>query len=113
MNEMIEAAKQGRGKYQPYADMKAQYTDMVAWPAKMLPKFECIDIKIIWYEPNAKRDPDNIMAAAKFILDGLSRAGTIPDDSQKYIHSVLHKIEVDPKNPRVEIEIEEFLGGKT
>ena len=112
MNEMIAAAKQGKNGYQPYAEMKQQYTDMVAWPAKMLPKYNCIDIKITWHEPNAKRDPDNIMAAAKFILDGLSRTGTIPDDSQKYIHSVLHKIEVDPKNPRVEIEIQEYLGGK-
>jgi Holliday junction resolvase RusA-like endonuclease len=111
MNEMIEAAKKGRGKYQPYADMKAEYTDMVAWCAKMLPKYNYIDIKITWHEPNVKRDPDNIEAGAKFILDGLKEAGTIPDDSQKFIHSVLHRVEVDPKNPRVEIEVEEFLNG--
>ena len=38
MNEMIAAAKQGKKGYQPYAAMKHEYTQLVAWTAKALPK---------------------------------------------------------------------------
>jgi Holliday junction resolvase RusA-like endonuclease len=106
-NEMIDAAKKGKGKYQPYAEMKDIYTNMVAWLAKKLPKYNRINLIITWYEPNEKRDPDNVMGGQKFILDGLVRAGTIPNDTRKYIKSITHIPELDRKNPRVEIEINE------
>jgi Holliday junction resolvase RusA-like endonuclease len=35
------------------------------------------------------------------------KAGVIQDDGQKYIESITHRFEVDRKNPRVEVEIEE------
>jgi Holliday junction resolvase RusA-like endonuclease len=108
LNEMIDAAKKGKGKYQPYSMMKQTYTDMVAWLAKKLPKYEQVNITITWYEPNEKRDPDNIMAGAKFILDGLVKAGTIPNDTRRYIKSITHIPELDRDNPRVEVEIQEI-----
>ena len=40
LNEIIDAAKQGKGKYQPYAMMKEHYTTMIGWLAKKLPKYE-------------------------------------------------------------------------
>ena len=108
LNEMIDAAKQGKGKYQPYSIMKQTYTDMVAWLAKKLPKYQQVNITITWYEPNEKRDPDNIMAGQKFILDGLVKAGTIPNDTRRYIKSITHIPELDRENPRVEVEIQEI-----
>ena len=105
LNEMIDAAKQGKGKYQPYSIMKQTYTDMVAWLAKKLPAYEKVALIITWYEPDRRRDPDNIMAGQKFILDGMVQAGVIPDDSQKYILGIYHRFKVDRKNPRVEVEI--------
>ena len=111
LNEMIDAAKQGKGKYQPYSMMKQTYTDMVAWLAKKLPKYQQVNITITWYEPNEKRDPDNIMAGQKFILDGLVKAGTIPNDTRRYIKSITHIPELDRDNPRVEVEIQE-IGGR-
>lgn len=105
LNEIIDAAKQGKGKYQPYSIMKQTYTDMVAWLAKKLPAYKRVALMITWYEPNEKRDPDNIMAGQKFILDGMVQAGTIPNDSQKHIKGILHRFDVDRKNPRVEVEI--------
>ncbi len=102
LNEMIEAAKSHFGAY---AKMKETYTDMVAWLAKKLPKYQQVSITITWYEPNEKRDPDNIMAGAKFILDGLVKAGPIPNDTRRYIKSITHIPELDRKNPRVEVEI--------
>lgn len=63
--------------------MKDQYTCLVGWLATKLPEFNKVVIIITWYEPDERRDPDNIMAGQKFILDGLVAAGTIPNDSQK------------------------------
>jgi Holliday junction resolvase RusA-like endonuclease len=105
LNEIIEAAKQGKGKYQPYALMKEEYTNMITWIAKKLPKYEKVALIITWYEPDHRRDPDNIMAGQKFILDALVHAGVIPNDSQKYIVSIIHRFRVDKQNPRVEVEI--------
>jgi Holliday junction resolvase RusA-like endonuclease len=106
LNEMIDAAKKGKGKYQPYAQMKETYTDMVAWLAKKLPqKYGPIRLVITWYEPDRKRDPDNIAAAEKFILDGLVKAGTILNDTQKYIKSIHHEFENSKDNARIEVEL--------
>ena len=105
LNEIIDAAKQGKGRYQPYALMKEEYTTMIGWLAKKLPNFEKVALIITWYEPNSRRDPDNIMAGQKFILDALVQAGVIPNDSQKYIQGILHRFDVDRKNPRVKVEI--------
>jgi Holliday junction resolvase RusA-like endonuclease len=107
MNEIVAEAKKGKGKYQPYAQMKEKYTNMVAWVAARMPKFNKIDVAITWVEPNMRRDPDNITAAQKFILDGLVRAGIIKDDSQKYVNSIIHRFKVDKRNPRVEVVLEE------
>ena len=113
LNDIISAAKKGRGKYQPYAIMKEQYTEEVAWCAKGLPSFEGeVDINILWHEPNNRRDIDGIMAGAKFILDGLVMAGIIKDDSQKYVKSINHRFEIDRKNPRIEVEIKEVMNWK-
>ena len=107
LNEIIDAAKQGRGKYQPYAIMKEQYTSDIGWLAKKLPAYNRVDITITWYEPDLRRDPDNIMGGAKFVMDGLVAGGAIKDDSQRYINSISHQFEVDRENPRVEIEVQE------
>lgn len=107
LNEIIDAAKQGKGKYQPYAIMKVEYTGIIAWLAKKLPRYKRVNITITWYEPNGKRDPDNIMAGQKFILDGLVMAGVIPNDTRKHINSIKHIPEIDRVNPRVEVELEE------
>lgn len=102
LNEIIDAAKRNPHEY---ARMKETCTAMVAWLAKKLPRFEKVALVITWYEPDQRRDPDNIMAGQKFILDGLVAAGTIPNDSQKYVRGIVHGFKVDRKNPRVEVEI--------
>ena len=106
LNEIIAAAKRVR-KYQPYAIMKERYTNEIGWLAKKLPVYERVNITITWYEPNRRRDPDNITGGQKFVLDGLVAGGAIKDDSQRYVNSILHRFEVDKDNPRVEIEVQE------
>ncbi len=106
-NEIIGAAKRKARNYKAYAMMKDQYTNMVAWLAKKLPKFNKVNLIITWYEPDNRRDPDNIMGGQKFLFDGLVRAGTIKNDSRKYVKSITHRFDTDRNNPRVEVEIEE------
>ena len=104
LNEIIAAAK---SHYAKYSTEKKEYTEEVAWLAKQarLPKFEKVYLVITWFEPDRRRDPDNIMAGQKFILDGMVAAGTIPNDSQKHIKGIVHRFRVDKRNPRVEVEI--------
>lgn len=68
-----------------------------------------ICLSVWWYEPNAKRDIDNVAAGVKFILDGLVEAGKLENDTRYWVRGITHYFpEIDPKNPRVEIEIREF-----
>ncbi len=41
-------------------------------------------LDILWVEKDDKRDPDNIIAAKKFILDALQTKGIIVNDNMKY-----------------------------
>ena len=66
--------------------------------------FPC-SLTIYWYEPNQRRDIDNITFATKFIQDAMVKAGIIPDDSQKFIDNLNHKVYVDKDNPRIEVII--------
>lgn len=51
-----------------------------------------------------RRDEDNVMNAAKFILDALQDIGLIQNDSRKYVH-LTQEVFTDRKNPRIEITI--------
>ena len=111
LNDIIDAAR--RSRYESAA-MKKENTEMVAWIAKAarLPHMERIDVAFHWYEPDKRRDKDNISGGQKFILDGLVKAGIIQNDGWKQIGDILHFFAVDKANPRVEIEITEIGEGK-
>lgn len=64
-----------------------------------------VELKIAWYEPNSRRDIDNITFATKFIQDALVKKGILQDDNQKHISRISHEVMVDKNNPRVEVEI--------
>ena len=66
-----------------------------------------IELKIKWYEPNNRRDIDNITFGTKFILDSMVCMGIIEDDSRKYVDSIEHVVYTDKENPRIEVEINE------
>lgn len=64
-------------------------------------------VTLRYYFPAAtRRDPDNY--SGKMILDGLTKAGIIQDDSFSHIRLELEG-RVDRGNPRTEIEIEEMV----
>jgi len=66
-----------------------------------------VHVHFAWYERDARRDPDNIRAGAKFLLDALTRTGVIENDSQAHIAGLSDTFEVDKANPRIEVTLEE------
>ena len=61
-----------------------------------------------WYEPNRKRDLDNICFAKKFILDALVASGIIEADSWRCVVGFTDEFFMDKENPRREVGIYEF-----
>ena len=64
-----------------------------------------VTIKITWYEPNNRRDVDNVIFAKKFISDALVKCGILKDDSRRYVKGYIDEVLTDPSNPRIEVEI--------
>lgn len=63
-------------------------------------------MKYTWYEPNKRRDKDNISSfGRKVIQDGLVKAGVLKNDGWAYIEGFSDRFRVDKKRPRVEVEI--------
>ena len=75
LNEIIAAAR--LSKFASSAQ-KREETNRCAWSARAAaPALVPVELpavfRFVWIEPNEARDPDNIAAGAKFILDGLVR----------------------------------------
>lgn len=106
LNEYTRANRSNR--YEG-AMLKKQNEDIVYWSivqAKLIRIVNYpITLKITWYEPNLKRDIDNIVFATKFIQDALVRAKILKNDGQKQINRITHDVFVDKDNPRVEVEL--------
>lgn len=60
-----------------------------------------------WYEPNKKRDLDNICSAKKFIQDALVKMGVLQGDGWRHIIGFSDEFYIDKDNPRIEVEIKE------
>lgn len=61
-----------------------------------------------WFEPNKKRDKDNIAAGGrKIIQDSLVEAGVLKNDGWNDIAGFRDEFYIDKKEPRIEVEIEE------
>ena len=62
-----------------------------------------------FFEPNSRRDIDNICGYFhKIFADALVQAGIIENDGWKNIRGMADYFDVDKANPRIEIEIEEL-----
>lgn len=61
-----------------------------------------------WYEKNKRRDLDNISSfGRKVIQDALVHAKVLENDGWKNIVRFSDDFYLDPKNPRIEVDIEE------
>ncbi|OAK70076.1 RusA family crossover junction endodeoxyribonuclease [Lederbergia galactosidilytica] len=104
LNEIIAVSKK---HWSSYSRMKKTYTHLVKLHARNLPKIEQADFEITWYCKDRRQDKDNVIAGQKFIFDGLVDAGVLINDGWSQIGDIKHTFEVDKKNPRVEVRIEE------
>lgn len=108
-NDYIEACR--RNKYKA-AKMKRDAQDyIIANIRQQIPDVHIYGrarIHFKWFEPNSRRDIDNVAFAKKFVLDALVEAETIPDDSQKYVTSFTDEITTDKDKPRIEVYLEEY-----
>lgn len=62
-----------------------------------------VKIVVAVYFGSHPMDADNI--ASKLLIDGLVRAGWLPDDKPQYVRSVETVSLMDKANPRIELEI--------
>lgn len=66
-----------------------------------------LKLTIHWYEPNSRRDIDNICFGTKFILDAMVRNEWLPNDNQRIVNQIVHHVSIDQRNPRIEVEVRE------
>lgn len=107
LNEYTRAC---RGNRYAGAEMKKRSENIItAYIMQQLNgvRFEgTVKLSFRWYEPNRKRDLDNICFAKKFILDALVSNGIIVADGWKGVIGFTDHFFVDSENPRIEVDIE-------
>jgi len=96
-----------KGQAFAYQAEKCRWEWLIKAAMKQKPEkpFGKSKVKITYFFPDRRRrDPDNY--SGKFLLDGLTQAGIIEDDSFSNIQLELRG-KHDKQNPRTEIEISE------
>lgn len=89
--------------------MKARWTDAVAWAAKaakIRPLKKAL-FRFSWHEAHRRRDPDNIIAGTKFVLDGLVKVGVLENDGWSQVLLMEHAFYVRPESLGVEVTLYE------
>jgi hypothetical protein len=87
MNEILHAANRvsrrgGKRRWDGYAEIKATLTDLVcnlATRGRLRPVSRA-HFSFRWQCPDRRHNPDNIVSARKFILDGMVKAKVIEND---------------------------------
>ena len=109
MNEVIA---ENRRNYHAGAKLKKETQYLVVTAArKGLKKWKAtgpVWMRYKWFEPNKKRDKDNIAGGGrKIIQDALVEAGYLRNDGWNEIKGFADEFYIDKGEPRVEIYIEE------
>jgi Holliday junction resolvase RusA-like endonuclease len=115
LNELIGVARgtRGRGSVMAAAAQKATYTNRVALyvieqrPRGSKPFPAPVHIDLTWFEKDRRRDPDNIVSAKKFVLDGLVKANVIENDGWEHIAGFSERWVVDKNRIGVCVKIRE------
>lgn len=103
INEYIDACR--KNKYLA-AKMKKDAENLVMLQTLRLTQIrKRVFIRFTWYEENRRRDPDNVRAGAKFILDALQKNGKLKNDNSKWIAGFAGDIFVYGKGQGVLIEV--------
>ena len=113
LNEIVNKA---RGNKYAAAKMKKEQDELIYWMIKMNGKPKGmkftgpVTIGFRYFEADKRRDPDNIEACRKFILDALVKAEVLAGDGWKHLAMPTPFLEpefyIDGERPRVEVRIE-------
>lgn len=108
LNEYVSAERTNRYKA---ASVKRQTEQRITYAIKAQARgvhfHKPVVMRYRWYEPNRKRDKDNVAFAKKFVQDALVKSGVLENDGWKNIDHFTDEFFVDAQNPRVEVDIEE------
>lgn len=108
LNDYIKAERSNRYKA---ASMKKQCENIVRHACRSLGKWQAekpVYMVYHWYEPNKRRDKDNISSfGRKIIQDALVKAKVLKNDGWGDIIGFEDRFYVDKKNPRIIVEIME------
>lgn len=103
LNQYIDVE---RGSRRAAATMKGENTIFVYYAMVNEPKVDLpfpLRASFVWFRPDSATDLDNLSFAQKFILDGMVKAGIIPNDNMKVIAELNHKLKVTPGFYGVEV----------
>lgn len=106
INELISQNRRGwatgwKLKEEAEWEVRAAIVD-----ARMQPVTSRCRIQFTYFEPNRRRDMDNIAGFAhKVILDALVKSGVLADDGWKEISGFTDTFEVDAVEPRIEVTL--------
>ncbi len=107
MNEIIDMNRRYRGA--AIYSKKKKELEIRVWAScknyNIKPVEGKVSLIFTWYEPNKKRDFDNIAAGKKFIIDGLVSSSILKRDTQKVIEGFSDFFGHDPQRPRIEVVI--------
>lgn len=106
LNEYIAACNSA---YAEGNRMKQDSVDLVMWhiltQLRGVRFTKPVFIMFTFYEPNRRRDHDNVSSyARKAIQDALVKCGTIQDDGWGYVTGHMDFFDVDKQNPRIVVE---------
>ena len=104
LNELIGA---NRANKQAGANMKRKVEHDISVQLPNVRFKSPVIITFRWFEPNKRRDLDNIRSGAKFCLDSMVRKGMLEDDGQRHVIGLRDEYYTDGKRPRIEIVVEE------
>ena len=79
-----------------------------------VPRFERPVVVIFdWYEPNKRRDLDNVAGTGqKWVLDGLVAADVLPDDNADHVVGIQHWLHFDTLEPGAIVTITDEIPDK-
>lgn len=115
LNDMIEADRRDR---RAGNRLKQESQDTIRLyilrDLKRLKIEKPVELHYCFYEPNRRRDLDNISGYAhKVTQDALVASGVLKNDGWANIVGMQDSFYVDSKNPRIEVTIKEVdIGGK-
>lgn len=106
LNELLKVPKGDKFRA---SRLKKEAEKKITWCIKQQLRDVQIQGRVIlhytWYEPNRRRDLDNIASAHKFVQDALVTAGVLQGDGWRHVSGFRDTFRVDKDNPRVEITI--------